>query len=62
MDARIESIQLSKLNTDQERRGENKTPSLEEKGTYRRQEIRDSFETWESYYQKNDTGISRTPK
>jgi len=58
MDVRIKSIQLQKLNTDEERKEVSQTPSQEEMDTYPRQETRDSLETWESYCQKNDTGIS----
>jgi len=52
----------SNLNTDPEKKEERPTPSQEEKGTYQRQETRGSLETWESYCQRNDTGISKIPK
>ena len=50
------------MNTDQERREENQTPSRGEKETYLRQEIRDSLEMGESYYPKNHNGIFLRPK
>ena len=36
---------------------ESQTLSQEERETYPQQGTTDSLETWESYYQKNDTGI-----
>ena len=52
----------SKLNTDQEGREESQTPLQEERGPYPQQETRDSLETWESCYQRIDTGTSQRQK